>query len=95
MEDTPEQYPPPERLQQPLTVPQRLLMGPGPSNSSPRVLQVAALPLLGHLHPEFLDVMDDIQAGIRYAFQTKNTFALAVSACSSERKEEGEWLREC
>lgn len=38
----------------PLVVPPRLLMGPGPSNSHPRVLAAQGLPMLGHLHPPFL-----------------------------------------
>ena len=49
--------PPPESLKDPIHVPQmRLLMGPGPSNVSTRVLQAQALPTLGHLHPEFCKV---------------------------------------
>ena len=41
-----------------LQVPSRLLMGPGPANPNPRVLQAQALPLLGHMHPPFLKIMD-------------------------------------
>ena len=49
--------PPPESLKDPIHVPQmRLLMGPGPSNVSTRVLEAQALPTLGHLHPEFCKV---------------------------------------
>jgi len=73
--------PPPESLKDPIHVPQmRLLMGPGPSNVSTRVLQAQALPTLGHLHPEFCKVMDEVKAGIQYAFQTKNPLTLALSA---------------
>lgn len=35
--------------------------------------------LLGHLHPEFTQVMDDIKAGLQYLFQTENTLTIAVS----------------
>eukprot|EP00058_Branchiostoma_floridae_P028483 XP_002613974.1 hypothetical protein BRAFLDRAFT_67460 [Branchiostoma floridae] len=49
-----ESFPPPKELLTPLRVPQKTLLGPGPSNASPRVLAASALPLLGHLHPEFL-----------------------------------------
>lgn len=41
-------------LSGPIKVPNRLLMGPGPSNAHPRVLNAQGLPLLGHLHPPFL-----------------------------------------
>ena len=48
---------PPEALKVAIQVPtRRLLMGPGPSNVSDRVLQAQALPTLGHLHPEFCKV---------------------------------------
>merc|ERR1719342_1490048 len=40
------------------------MTGPGPSNVSERVLQAQALPTLGHLHPEFTKIMDDIKAGV-------------------------------
>lgn len=43
---------PPECLKKPLLVPRKLLMGPGPSNCSPRVLQALSQPILGHLHTE-------------------------------------------
>lgn len=44
-------------------------MGPGPANGNPRVLLAQALPLLGHLHPPFLKIMDECQQGLRYVFQ--------------------------
>ena len=47
---------PPETLKNPIFVPQKLLMGPGPSNVSQRVLNAQALPTLGHLHVEFCKV---------------------------------------
>lgn len=50
-----------------LQVPQRLLMGPGPANAHPRILAAQALPLLGHMHPPFLKIMDVSQtAAHRY-----------------------------
>lgn len=48
---------PPQSLLKPMVIPQKLLMGPGPSNSSPRILSASALPMLGHLHPEFTKVI--------------------------------------
>lgn len=53
-------------------------MGPGPTNSHPRVLTAQALPLLGHLHPPFLAIMDEIQQGLRYLFQTTSPYVLLV-----------------
>uniref|UniRef100_UPI00358EC762 alanine--glyoxylate aminotransferase isoform X2 n=1 Tax=Myxine glutinosa TaxID=7769 RepID=UPI00358EC762 len=70
---------PPAQLRQPMYVPKRLLLGPGPTNASPRVLQAGSLQLLGHLHPEFCQIMDDVRAGIKYALQTDSRWALAVS----------------
>lgn len=47
-------------------VPPRLLMGPGPTNSHPRILAAQALPLLGHMHPPFIAIMDEIKKGLQY-----------------------------
>jgi len=71
---------PPAGLAEPINVPLKTLAGPGPSNVSDRVLQAQALPTLGHLHPEFCKIMDDIKSGVQYIFQTKNTMSLALSA---------------
>ncbi|XP_076315869.1 alanine--glyoxylate aminotransferase-like [Tachypleus tridentatus] len=70
---------PPAELLCPLQVPHMLLMGPGPSNTSTRVLAAASQPLMGHLHPEILKIMSDIKTGIRYIFQTTNPYTLAIS----------------
>nr|XP_054495534.1 alanine--glyoxylate aminotransferase [Agelaius phoeniceus] len=70
---------PPGELLRPLAVPERLLLGPGPSNVPRRIRAAGALQLLGHMHPEVLQVMDEIKAGIQYAFQTRNRLSLAVS----------------
>ncbi|NXC72472.1 SPYA protein, partial [Anhinga anhinga] len=71
--------PPPQGLLRPLAVPERLLLGPGPSNVPPRILAAGSQQLLGHMHPEVLQVMDEIKAGIQYAFQTQNRLTLAIS----------------
>src|SRR5574337_2144046 len=63
--------------------PRRLLLGPGPSNVHPRVLQALATPLVGHLDQEFLRVMNDIQALLRHTFSTTNQFTIAVSGTGS------------
>jgi len=70
----------PEALKSPLAIPEKTLLGPGPSNTPERVLKAMALPTIGHLHPEFCKVMDDCKAGIQYAFQTKNKMTLALSS---------------
>ena len=61
----------------------RILLGPGPSMVSPRVLRSMATPLLGHLDPQFLSLMSEIQSMLRYVFQTKNELTLPVSGTGS------------
>lgn len=63
--------------------PRRLLLGPGPSLVHPRVLRALGTPLLGHLDPAFLTVMNDIQTLLRTVFQTTNRFTIAVSGTGS------------
>lgn len=69
----------PSALLQPLAVPQRLMLGPGPSNVPPRIQAAGGRPLIGHMHPEIFQIMDDIKFGIQYAFQTRNSLTLAIS----------------
>lgn len=109
--------PPPEELLRPLAVPERLLLGPGPSNVPRRIQAAGGRQILGHMHAEMLQVscpspallpspplphpqegleqlcwgkrsnssvlvpqvMDEIKAGIQYAFQTRNRLTLAIS----------------
>ena len=63
--------------------PRRILMGPGPSDISPRVLQALSRPTVGHLDPLFIGMMDELKVLLQYAFQTKNAFTIAVSAPGS------------
>jgi len=63
--------------------PRRLLLGPGPSMVHPRVLQALSAPLLGHLDPAFLSVMNDVQQLLRYVFATSHPFTIAVSGTGS------------
>ena len=69
--------------QKELNTPTRILMGPGPSDVHPRVLKAMATPLVGHLDPTFLDVMDDIKAMLQLTLQTENALTFAVSAPGS------------
>lgn len=65
------------------TPPPRLLLGPGPSMVHPRVLAAQALPLLGHLDPEFLKLMDKTKEMLRQVFRTTNPFTLPISGTGS------------
>jgi alanine-glyoxylate transaminase/serine-glyoxylate transaminase/serine-pyruvate transaminase len=68
---------------QEFTPPRRLLLGPGPSLVHPRVLRALSTPLLGHLDPVFLGVMNDIQSSLRRVFETEHPFTIAVSGTGS------------
>ncbi|ACK67745.1 aminotransferase class V [Rippkaea orientalis PCC 8801] len=68
---------------QPLTLPPRLLLGPGPSNANPRVLAAMSLPPIGHLDPFYLKMMDEIQSLLRYVWQTNNPLTISVSGTGS------------
>ena len=61
----------------------RLLLGPGPSMVHPRVLRAMSTPLLGHLDPEFLVIMNEVQGMLRAVFQTQNQFTIAISGTGS------------
>lgn len=61
----------------------RVLMGPGPSDVSARVLQAMAAPCIGHLDPYFLAAMDETQRLLRYLFQTEHPFTIPVSGTGS------------
>lgn len=61
----------------------RTLMGPGPSDVHPRVLEALGRPTIGHLDPEFIDLMESIKGLLQYAFQTQNALTLPVSAPGS------------
>lgn len=63
--------------------PSRLLMGPGPSDVAPRVLQALARPTIGHLDPAFVAMMDDLKGLLRYAFRAGNPLTVPVSAPGS------------
>ena len=61
----------------------RTLMGPGPSDVPPRILSALARPTIGHLDPEFVNMMDEVKSLLQYAFQTKNELTIPVSAPGS------------
>ncbi len=62
----------------PLNPPRRVLMGPGPSDVSDRVLRALSCPTIGHLDPLYLKMMDEVRQLTREIYRTKNTLTLAV-----------------
>ena len=61
----------------------RMLMGPGPSDVNPRVLQAMARPTVGHLDPQFLEVLNEVRDMLKQVLQTRNELTLAVSGTGS------------
>jgi alanine-glyoxylate transaminase / serine-glyoxylate transaminase / serine-pyruvate transaminase len=61
----------------------RILLGPGPSNVSPRVMKAMQSPVVGHLDPEFVKVMEDIKRMLRLVFRTDNEITFPVSGTGS------------
>lgn len=70
-----------------LNTPERILLGPGPSMVHPRVLQAMAHPLLGHLDPQFVTLMNEVQDLLRCVFQTENEVTFPVSGTGSASME--------
>lgn len=67
----------------PLRVPERVLMGPGPSHVPSSVLSAMAQPTIGHLDPAFLRVMNEIAEMLRTLFGTTNTLTMPMSGTGS------------
>jgi len=61
----------------------RILLGPGPSNVHPRVLKAMATPLVGHLDPDFLEVMNEVKGLLQFVFQTENNLTIPLSGTGS------------
>jgi alanine-glyoxylate transaminase/serine-glyoxylate transaminase/serine-pyruvate transaminase len=70
-------------LPPPLNPPIRVLLGPGPSDIHPRVLQALAKNTVGHLDPYYLELMNGMQQMLRDLFRTKNEMTMAISATGS------------
>jgi alanine-glyoxylate transaminase/serine-glyoxylate transaminase/serine-pyruvate transaminase len=66
-----------------LEMPRRLLLGPGPSNVHPRVLRAMSQPLVGHLDPVFLSVLDEVQENLARLFGVTSGMTLPISATGS------------
>ncbi|WP_138006572.1 pyridoxal-phosphate-dependent aminotransferase family protein [Halalkalirubrum salinum] len=70
-----------------LRPPDRTLMGPGPSDVHPRVLKAMSTPLVGHLDPSFIEIMNEVQDLLRYTFRTDNQWTIPVSGTGSASME--------
>ena len=63
-----------------INMPQRVLLGAGPSSVHPRVLQAMTLPVVGHLDPAFFEVMDDVCSMLREVYHTSNFMTVPISS---------------
>ena len=63
--------------------PNRLLMGPGPSDVHPRILSAMARQTIGHLDPAFIEMMDETKQMLQYVFMTENELTMPISAPGS------------
>ena len=70
-------------------VPHRILLGPGPSNVSPRVLQAMMQPMIGYLDPDFMLIMDEVRSLLRSVYQAESANTLAISGTGSAGMEAG------
>ncbi len=61
----------------------RILLGPGPSDVHPRVLKAMSTPLVGHLDPDFLEIMNETREMLKEVFQTRNELTIALSGTGS------------
>lgn len=67
---------------------ERILLGPGPSLMSPRVMRALAQPMLSHLDPQFVEIMDDLRARLMRVFQApEGALAFAVSGTGTSAME--------
>ena len=71
------------------TVPARILLGPGPSNANPSVLQAMTQPMIGYLDPDFMLIMDEVRELLQRVFQTDDANTLAISGTGSSGMEAG------
>ena len=71
----------------PISTPDRLLLGPGPSNADPTVLKALSRTPIGHLDPLYVELMSEVQELLRYAWQTDNRLTLPMSGTGSAAME--------
>ena len=70
-------------------VPPRILLGPGPSNANPRVLQAMMSPMIGYLDPDFMLIMDEVSLLLKEVFRTDDSLTMALSGTGSAGMEAG------
>jgi alanine-glyoxylate transaminase/serine-glyoxylate transaminase/serine-pyruvate transaminase len=70
-----------------LNPPSRILLGPGPGMTHPRVIRALSAPTLGHLDPELLKIYAEEQELLRYVFQTQNEWTFALSGTGTSGME--------
>ncbi len=70
-------------------MPPRILLGPGPSNTSPRVLQAMMSPMIGYADPEFMIVLDEVSELLRLVFQTEEGLAITLPGTGSAGMQAG------
>ena len=66
-----------------LNIPNKLLLGPGPSNTPANVLEVLSNPQIGHMDPLFINIMEEVKSYLKYIWQTKNKFTFPISGTGS------------
>src|SRR5215207_8059879 len=66
-----------------MVISDRLLLGPGPSNPYPEAVAALGRPMLGHMDPEFIAIMDETMARLRTVFRTDNALTFPVSGTGS------------
>lgn len=71
------------------SVPSRILLGPGPSNVSPRVLQAMMQPMIGYMDPDFMLIMDEVRELLKQVYQAEAANTLAISGTGSAGMEAG------
>jgi len=71
----------------PINTPSRLLLGPGPSNAHPTVLEALSRTPIGHLDPLYVELMGEVQGLLRYAWQTDNRLTIPMSGTGSAAME--------
>jgi alanine-glyoxylate transaminase/serine-glyoxylate transaminase/serine-pyruvate transaminase len=71
----------------PIETPSRLLLGPGPSNAHPTVLEALSRTPIGHLDPLYVELMGEVQELLRYAWQTDNRLTIPMSGTGSAAME--------
>lgn len=70
-------------------VPQRILLGPGPSNVNPSVVQAMMQPMIGYLDPDFMLILDEVRELLNLVYQTESANTMALSGTGTAGMEAG------